>query len=305
MSFSDLLSTFANNLLPIVLISAAGYLVANTTHIDSRSVGRVVFFFFSPALIFNLLIRNKLPVEEIIHTAGFAALIMFSTGLLAFLTGKLMNFPRPVIIAMTLTAMFANNGNYGLPLISFAFGKEALAHSSIYFVTSAILVNTVGVLIASLGRLNLKDALLGLLKVPTMYAVALALIVIQLGITLPLPLDRSVTLVADGTIPMMIFLLGLELQKATRTTNLQALSITTALRLAAGPALALLYASIFGLQGVARQGSITEAAMPSAVFNAVLANEYHLDASLVTSTILISTLLSPITLTPLLVYLGT
>ncbi|MFT3890147.1 MAG: hypothetical protein QM730_00800 [Anaerolineales bacterium] len=44
--------------------------------------------------------------------------------------------------------------------------------------------------------------------------------------------------------------------------------------------------------------------MPSMVSNTVLATEYHLDAKLVTAVVFISTLLSPVTLTLLLVFLG-
>jgi predicted permease len=40
------------------------------------------------------------------------------------------------------------------------------------------------------------------------------------------------------------------------------------------------------------------------VMNTVLASEYGLDSSLVTAIVFVGTLLSPLTLTPLLVYLG-
>jgi len=44
--------------------------------------------------------------------------------------------------------------------------------------------------------------------------------------------------------------------------------------------------------------------VPAAVTNIVLATEYKLDSSLVTAIVFIGTILSPLTLTPLLVYLG-
>jgi predicted permease len=44
--------------------------------------------------------------------------------------------------------------------------------------------------------------------------------------------------------------------------------------------------------------------MPTAVVTTVLANEYHLDAGFITSVVVTSTLLSPLTITPLLAYLG-
>jgi predicted permease len=66
----------------------------------------------------------------------------------------------------------------------------------------------------------------------------------------------------------------------------------------------MLLTGLFGIGGAARQGSVTQASMPSMVSATVLATEYQLDSKLVTAVIFISTLLSPLTLTPLLVFLG-
>jgi hypothetical protein len=303
MTLSELLTTFAENILPIFLISGTAYLVGKKFSLDSRTVGRLVFYFFGPVLIFNLITKSQLPFDEMLKTAGYAAAVMLSCALIAFLGGLALRLERRALMAVILVSMFANNGNFGLPLVSFAFGPSALAHSSIYFITSAVLINSVGVLVASLGHTDIKRALLGLLRVPLIYALIAALIVIRLELTLPVPLERSVTLVAGATVPMMLVLLGLELQKAQWTRNLRGLTLGTAVRLLAGPVVGLLLASIFGLTGAARQGSVLEASMPSAVMNTVLAAEYNLDSSLVTGTILVTTLLSPLTLTPLILFL--
>ena len=115
---------------------------------------------------------------------GYSASVMLIIAGIAFLLGKLLRLERTSLTAVVLTSLFANNGNYGLPLIAFAFGQEALAYASIYFVTNSLLLYTVGVLIASLGHLRLKEALLGLLKVPAIYAILLAVIFIRTGWTL-------------------------------------------------------------------------------------------------------------------------
>jgi predicted permease len=175
MPLNDLLATFANNILPIMLISGVGFALGKALPIDSRSVGRVIFYIFSPILVFDLLLQNELPLIAILKTMSFSLAASTGVGLLALLAGRLMRLERPVLIAVLLTTIFGNTGNYGLPLVSFAFGKDALAYASLYFVTNSILFNTVGVLLASLGHMDFKQALLGLLKVPTVYAVVLAL----------------------------------------------------------------------------------------------------------------------------------
>ena len=123
MDFNALLTTFANNLLPL-LISGAGFLLGKTITIDSRSLGRVVFYVFSPILVFDLLIHTELKSIQIVTTMGFTIALCSLIGLLALLFGKLLRFERPVLMAIIITAAFGNTGNYGLPLVSFAFGQE-------------------------------------------------------------------------------------------------------------------------------------------------------------------------------------
>jgi predicted permease len=58
------------------------------------------------------------------------------------------------------------------------------------------------------------------------------------------------------------------------------------------------------LNSTARKDGITDAGMPSAVMTTILADEYKLDVSLVTAIVFVSTILSPLTLTPLLYFLA-
>jgi malate permease and related proteins len=304
MSLSILVSTFANNILPIILLSAAGYALGKVLHIEPQSVGRIVFHVFSPVLIFDLMLKNKLDLKDAAITIAFTLSIILTMGALTYIIGRALKLERTALTAILITTMFANTGNYGLPLVSFAFGDKALPFAGIYFVTTTVLFYSLGVLIASLGHMNFKEAILGLFKVPTLYAVLLALIVNGLGITLPTPLARTVELAAGGTIPLMLILLGLQLTNVEFSNNLRAMQLSVFLRLLIAPIGALLFAALFGLYGGARQGAVTQASMPSMVSNTVLATEYHLDAKLVTAVVFVSTLLSPITLTLLLVYLG-
>lgn len=304
MSISELFATFANNILPVMLIAAAGFALGKALNIDARSVGRVSFYFFSPVLVFNLLVHSKLPASEILRTGALAIGVMLTCGLLALAGGLLLKLERHTLVSMLITSMFANNGNYGMPLIAFAFGETALAHSSIYFVFSSLLVNTLGVLIASLGHLNLKQAALGMLRVPTFYAVVLAAVLGRYQISLPVPVERTVALAAGAGVPVMILLLGLELRQVQWTSSLKALGLSTSVRLLAGPLLGLAFTSMLGITGPGRQAGIMESSMSAAVANTNLAGEYKLDSSLVAATILVSTLLSPLTLTPLILILG-
>ncbi len=301
---NSLFVLFANNILPIFLAAGAGYLVSKYLGVKPQAVSRIAFYIFSPSLIFQVLTTNHLNNHVFFQMAGFAVASILSVGLVTWIIGHLLKIQRPLLVAVLLTTMFGNAGNYGLSLNLFAFGEEALAYASLYFVTAAILTYTLGVFIASLGSMSVKDSLLGLLKVPMIYAVALAFLFTAMGWTLPLALDRTVNLLADAAIPVLLVLMGIQLHHTQWNGQTKALVLSNGMRLIGGPILALGLSVVFGLTGTARQAGVTEAAVPTAVMMTVLATEYNIKPSFVTTAVFTSTLLSPLTLTPLLAYLG-
>ncbi|MEW6086331.1 MAG: AEC family transporter [Chloroflexota bacterium] len=304
MTPSILLSTFANNLLPILLLSGAGFMLGKFLSVDSRTIGRVVFYIFAPMLVFDLLLQNDIKVNEAVSIVVFTVTMILVIGALTLLLGLSMKLERPALMAVLIATMFGNSGNYGLPLVSFAFGEDGLRYGGLYFVTTSILFNTAGILIASLGHANLKDAILGLLKVPTVYGVLLALLINGLNLEIPVAVSRTIDLAASGSIPLMIVLLGIELSRVQWSQELRGVGLSVSLRLLVAPILALALSQLLGMQGAAWQAGVTQASMPAAVNNTILASEYKLDSSLVTAIVFIGTLLSPLTLTPLLVFLG-
>jgi predicted permease len=304
MSFNELFTTFANNLLPVFLVAGAGFILGKFLTVDSRSLGRVVFYVFSPLLIFDLMIKSTLNLGQAFITVGYTASIIAVMGLIAFVLGKLFQLERPYLLAVILTVAFGNTGNYGLPLVKFAFGNDALAVASIFYVTTTILFNTVGVVIASIGHMDLKSAVLGLFKLPSIYGVTLALIIKGLEVQLPLPISRTIEIAANGAIPLMLIVLGLELTRIQWSHSFRALGLGVATKLLLGPLVGLLLSRLFGMHGTVYQGNVLEAAMPAAVATTVVATEYNLEPALVTAIVFLGTALSPLTLTPLIVYLA-
>jgi malate permease and related proteins len=301
---SSLLILFANNILPIFLVAGSGYAMGKFLNVHPRPVSQLAFYIFSPCLIFNLLTTSQLNSEDVLRLSGFTIASILSLGALTLAVGQILRLERRLMMAVLLATMFSNAGNFGLSVNLFAFGEKALAYASLYFVIASILTYTVGVIIASLGSSGWKAALFSLFKVPVVYAVLLAVLFKGFGWHLPLPLNRSVTLLGNAAIPVLMVLLGLQLQQSQWSRHMMALGLTNVMRLLIGPALALSLSLVFGLQGEARQAGIIESAMPTAVVTTVLANEFQLDAGFITSVVVTSTLLSPLTITPLLAYLG-
>ncbi|HEX9118338.1 MAG TPA: AEC family transporter, partial [Anaerolineae bacterium] len=57
---SVLLSILVDDILPILLVAAVGFLLARILHAESRTLSRITFYALSPGLIFNLLTTSRL-----------------------------------------------------------------------------------------------------------------------------------------------------------------------------------------------------------------------------------------------------
>ena len=231
-------------------------------------------------------------------------LSMLTAGLIAWLLIRFTRLNRELQTGIVLTAMQPNCGNFGLPIILFAFGQEALVHASVFFTANLIFMYTVGVFVASMGSAGLRTALLNLIKMPAVYGVLVSIVMAQMGWRLPLPLERSISLLGQATIPSMLLLLGIQLQGAQWNLKFKALSFATVMRLISGPIVGLVICLLLGVKGPAFQAGVAQSAMPPAVFNIILASEYKLEPTFVSSAVFIMTLLSPLTLTPILYWLG-
>lgn len=299
----DLLRLFADNLLPVFLAAGAGYLLAATLRTDPRPLSHVSFNVFAPCFIFDIIVKSRVPAADLARMTGFAALALFAVAALAWLAARALGLTRTQTSALVLCGLLPNAGNYGLSANLLAFGQPGLAQASLFFITSSVLTYTAGVLIASLGRAGVGAALAGLARVPTVWGVAVAFAMPGLGWSLPGPVDRAVSLLAQATIPAFLVILGMQMHAAGASGPMRPLLAASGLRLLGGAAAGLLLAPLFGLEGAARQAGILQSAMPTAVITTILATEYDVEPRLVASVVFLTTVLSPLTLTPLLALL--
>jgi predicted permease len=301
---SELLALFFNNLFPILLVASIGFALTKFLKINPRPLSQVIFYVFSPILVFKLITGSQLSNHDILETLLFAILLMVCVGTISWIIGGMLKFDRKTLAAVLITTMFMNAGNYGLPLTDFAFGKAALAFASVFFVINAMFTNTVGIVIASSGSMSVLKAIKGLVKFPAIYALVFGIIFLQFGWQLPFGLDRTVTLLSNAAIPCMLVLLGMQLVNIHLNGRLVPLILTSSVRLLVAPLIAIGLTRLFGMTGPAYQAVVLEAAMPVAVMTTILATEFDAEPTFVTAAVLVTTLLSPFTLTPLLAFLG-
>jgi predicted permease len=95
----------------------------------------------------------------------------------------------------------------------------------------------------------------------------------------------------------------MQLERATLPERPSVVTAAVGLSLLGAPAVAFALTALLGLSGAARQAGVVLASMPVAVVTTILAVEFDTAPAFVTNAVFISTLLSPLTLTPLIAYL--
>ena len=293
---SGILEVFLQNILPIFIVAAMGYVLRRKLGLSKQSLSKLSFYAFSPALVFSSLVNSRVPGDEMMQIAAFAVAFTLLIGLVALAISRLMKLSRVDTVALLLVVMFVNSGNYGLTLNRLRYGDDGLARAAVFYVVSTMLIFTLGVLIASMGQSSWRESLSRLIRLPAFYAVALAVLVYALEVDLPTPLLTGIELAGAGAIPVMLVVLGMQIADLSDIGRLWLAVPASGLRLVIGPILAAIVAGWIGLQGLSRATSIIEASMPTAVITTILAVEFNVRPGLVTSTVVLTTILSAITL---------
>jgi malate permease and related proteins len=280
-----------------------GFLVGRRYGIDARPLGRVIFYIFSPALIFDSLSKNKVDLEELARIVVVMVAFVGCMMLIAFVAGRWRYRDRLARAGIILSAICPNNGNFGLPIIQYAFTPDVLARAVVVYIAVTFLNYSAGIFVASSGQKSARQAIGSIARVPVVYAALAGLVVNTLGMMLPPVLSRSVGLAAQAAVPGMIILLGLQLAQARDFSGFRLVGLGTGLRLLVSPVVAVALVLLFGVQYPASTAIIMQASMPVAVVTIIFAAEYGLEDRQISSTVLTSTLLSPVTLTLLILLL--
>ena len=280
-------------LTPLFVCTGIGYVWARLDRpYDTEFITTLVTNFATPCLVFTTLANARLAGDAISQMAVAAAVALVA---FAVVGGGVLMLTRMPLRPYLLPLIFGNTGNMGLPLCLLAFGEQGLALGIVYFTVGSVAMFTFGI-----GFISGARSASELLRVPMLYAVALALPFLLGGIQPPAWLDNTTRLIGGMMVPLMIITLGISLAKLQVRGMKRSLALSV-LRLSLGFAVGVGLAEAFGLEGTARGVLIIEAAMPAAVFNYLFALRYKRAPEEVAGMVVASTLLSFLTL-PLLMW---
>lgn len=300
---TELFYVFLNVILPVFVIVLLGALLGGRLELEARTLTRAAYYVFVPAFIFLAISQAQVPFASAVKMLLFILLAHLAAIVVAGGIGRLIGRSREKIAAFIMIAAFGNVGNYGLAVIRFRLGDEAVAPATIYFVAISISAFIVCVGAAGWAHGGTRGALWKVIKTPALWAVVPAALVSAGNLTVPLMLERLIGLLADAMIPVMLFALGLQLLEQGKVHLTAEVLAGSAVRLILTPFLAMMIVQPFALSRIESAAGILQAAMPAAVLVSIIAKENNIVPDFVTSVVVVSTLLSVISLSVLMVIL--
>lgn len=288
--------TIVDVLTPVFVIVALGYVAAIRLSLDTATLTSLAYWILGPAFVFDILADAELAGSVVIKVVGISLATMLIVGLAVGLIARTSGRTRMQTGALVMTSVHGNVGNFGLAIIAFGYGLDALPLAGIVMVT----VNTAGILtgvaMATSDRAGPLVALRTAFLAPMALAVVPALLVNLSDVSLPAVVDRPVGLLANALIPMILLTLGMQMRRMHLKTFESALVLPLAAKLVAAPIVAAVLVALTKLGGIADDVVIIQAAMPAAVFTSLIALEHGMEPDLVTKTVLVGTLVSAVTL---------
>ncbi|WP_257350075.1 AEC family transporter [Pseudalkalibacillus decolorationis] len=294
------MNIFIQVIFPALLVFLSGFFIQKRRNLDIRSISTIAVYIFVPCLVFQSLYETKFD-QQYLYMVVFDALLILVTILIIKLYVKMKHFNADTESAFILSTVFMNAGNFGSPIILFAYGEKAFHFAISFFVLQTIALNSIGLYYAARKKGDIKKGFINMLKLPAIYAVILALLLKEVPLRFPDNIYAIIELLAYGAIPTVMVILGMQIADLTISTlDWKRISFVTIIRLMLAPILTFLLTLMFPMDPLLRKVLIVLTAMPTAVNASTFAIEFNTDPKFVSSVTIINTLISFFTITILI-----
>ncbi len=298
------LNTFVSVTVQVVLPTTLAILLGLVAHlflkVEAQAISRLSFYIMGPSLAFSALSRRTVSGPEAVNIVLAILLLALALWAVAEPTARLMKLDRAGTASFLMGVLFMNTGNYGLPVALLAFGQEGLDRAVVAFVVQAVLVNTIGVFIASRSGHHWRGGLASVFRVPMIYAALGGAAVSLFHLSVPPPIATAADILGQGAVPTLLLILGMQLAQGGTLERPFPLTAACILRMVASPAIGYLLATALGLPPLSRAVVTVAAGMPSAVNTIVMAIEFRTDVRLSTAIVVATTAISVVSIATIL-----
>ncbi|XVX20802.1 AEC family transporter [Actinomycetota bacterium] len=290
----NLLRALLDVIVPVVLVAGVGAILGRNFELDRTTISKISLNALTPALALHTILTTEVSGRTGLVLVAAYVVVTLIAAFLGWLTVP--GVPGITRRSMAVAVAIGNNGNMGLPIALFALGRSGLDQSVLIFLMSVVLAFILAPALYGAHE-GPAGAIRGILRLPAIWAMAVALALRTGDVTLPVGVMRGIELLAQATLPMVLLMLGIQLGSSGRVRLSRPVVTASLLRVLVVPLVSLGVGLAMGLEGVPLQALVLAGTMPTAVNAFLLAVEYRGDIDAVAHTVTVSTLLSFVTAT--------
>lgn len=297
------------NVLPLIIMISIGMIVQKAFSLDIKTLAKLNFYVFSPAIIFKSLYTTEISWQVIGQVLLFFALFMLAQYIVLEIVIRIRRYQGGMKGAMRNSVLFYNSANYGIPLNELAFSGNpyTLSIQVLIMMMQSLIPNTYGIYSVNAHKAKLRELWKKILSMPVIYVIPLAFILRSFEISIPDVIQTPLNYLAGAFIGTALITLGVQLGsmswkiKGSLATDI---SLSVFLRLIAGPAIAWLIVLMLDLPDLMAAALIVSSGVPTSLSSVLLAVEFDNEKEFASQAVFVSTVVSIITVTAVIFMLN-
>jgi len=203
-------------LIPLYSLIFLGFIADRFLKVKKEAISPLLIYLIAPIVVFQGIVSRDFTASILLIPFVFLAIALITSLSYFFLFKNSWQDPTRNVLAFSVGA--CNAGYFGLPIILMLFGHEALQVVVMAIFSVQFFEITFGFYIMARGQYSPKASLMKLLKLPTIYAFALGLILNACGYRAEGSIQEFFTLFKGAYSVLGMMLIGLALSSVKRQT---------------------------------------------------------------------------------------
>ncbi|WP_431474090.1 AEC family transporter [Marinobacter sp. KM021] len=170
-------------LLPLYVTVALGWVAGRYLEASGKHIAGIMLYIVTPSVVFSGVMAAPLTPQVILLPAlvfGFCTVIALIHLAIA---RKLLTDGSASVIPLSVGT--GNTGYFGIPVALLLFGEQGLALYIVCMLGTTLFENSVGFYLAARGKYSIRDALVRVARLPSVYAFAAAVALNLSGVSIP------------------------------------------------------------------------------------------------------------------------
>ena len=293
-----------STIIPVFTIIFLGWLVRHRGFVPAQLLGpanRLVYYVAVPAMIFREIAESSFNTQfdaTLLACTLLPVLVVFG---LALAAGSLARVPKGQLGTFKQGSFHGNLGYIGLAVAYYFLGTEGFVRAGIIAGFLMLLQNALAVVAlqsswaGSVGKPNLRFMVGRVVGNPVILSALAGMAFSVSGATVPLIVDRSLTILSGLALPLALLVIGASLSFELIRIHLVSALGAGLFKLIVLPALGYFLYQAFGLPPGDYLPGLILLAAPTATLTYVMATEMNGDTELAIAAISVNTLLSAVT----------